>query len=156
MLLAFFIGRAVLKQDDIPFMSDYGLDFAANSGFQACEKMGTPDSILEYPEEEHICYTYFRPVLGREAEVEFVTNMNTDYFSQVNVTWQFDSEQDVAVWYKDVKHRIWKAYYVPLVFREEGESQMWDGSTNWACSFGALYYWVGLPGTKVIYSAIDF
>ena len=156
LIVAFCIGRAILKQDDIPFMSDYGLDFSTNSGSEARERLGSPDSILEYPEEEHIYYTYFKPVFGKDAKVKLVTNMHTDYFSQVLVTWQFDSEQDADEWYEDVKHQISKDYYVPWIFREEGENSMLDGSKSWACSFGALYFYVHNRGTEVTYSAIDF
>lgn len=150
LLFVFSIVRIIMKWNSIPFLSDYGLDFSTNSGTETLEKLGTPDFTIEIEEEEKTYYTYYKPAFGKDAKVELVTNMLTDYFFRVYVTWQFDSEQDAIEWYEDVKLEICKEYYVPFVFQEEAHNP-----TRWECSFGGLIYHVDIDETEVIFSAVD-
>ena len=152
-LCVFDVIRRIAKVDDIPFMSAYGLDFSTNSGSEARERMGTADSTRESPVEEHLYFSYVKAVNGKAAEVSLVTNLLTDYFCKVLVTWQFDSEQEAEEWYEEVRHQIREDYGFLWSFQDNGESTLWDGAPAWDCCYGKMFCHINIHGTKVILSA---
>ena len=150
LLLFFCVGRVYFNQNRIPGFQDYGLDFRSHSGAEAIEIMGTPFLEEEVSEEERMYYTYFKPVFGKDAEVILKVNELTDYFFEVDVTWEFDTEQEAQEWFAKVKREVRKNSFLTV-----GSQERSYDSTDWECNLGNLFCDVCVHGTRVVYSAVD-
>lgn len=150
LLLFFCVGRVYFNQNRIPGFEDYGLDFRSHSGAEAIEIMGTPFLEEEVSEEERMYYTYFKPVFGKDAEVILKVNELTDYFFEVDVTWEFDNEQEAQKWFAKVKREVRKNSFVPFVSQEKTID-----ATDWRCYLGYLSCKVRIYETKVNYRAVN-
>ena len=144
------VGRFYINQNHIPGFQDYGLDFSSNSGAEAIEIMGTPILEEELSEQARMYYTYRKPVFGKDAEIELVVNELTDYFFEVDVTWEFDTEQEAQEWFAKVKREVRKNSFVPFVSQEKTID-----ATDWRCYLGYLSCKVRIYETKVNYRAVN-
>ena len=144
------VGRFYINQNHIPGFQDYGLDFSSNSGAEAIEIMGTPILEEELSEQARMYYTYRKPVFGKDAEIELVVNELTDYFFEVDVTWEFDTEQEAQEWFAKVKREVRKNSFLTV-----GSQERSYDSTDWECNLGNLFCDVCVHGTRVVYSAVD-
>ena len=144
------VGRFYINQNHIPGFQDYGLDFSSNSGAEAIEIMGTPILEEELSEQARMYYTYRKPVFGKDAEIELVVNELTDYFFEVDVTWEFDTEQEAQEWFAKVKREVRKNSFLTV-----GSQERSYDSTDWECNLGNLFSDVCVHGTRVVYSAVE-